>query len=211
MSNSLWPQGLLQTRLPCPLPTPRACSNSCSSSQWPHPTISSSVGPFSFCLQSFPASGSFQWVTSSHQVAKVLELQLQHQSCQWIFRLISPANEYSGLTSFRIDWFDLLAVQGTLESLLEQHSSKVLLFSTQLLLLLLLFLMFQLSHPNMTTGKAICLTTWTCFTITNREIDSNFEESLGANWVVPLLLHDLTVQTLWPFITIFYIYCWLTR
>ena len=56
-------------------------------SQWSHPIISSSVGPFSFYLQSFPASGSFQWVTSSHQVAKVLELQLQHQSCQWIFRL----------------------------------------------------------------------------------------------------------------------------
>ena len=59
--------------------------------------------------------------------------------------------------------------------------------------------------------KSHIFDTWTCFTIINRAIDSNSEESLGANWVVPLLLHDLTVQTLWPFITIFYIYCWLTQ
>ena len=80
-----------------------------SSSQWCHPTISSSVVPFS-CLQSFPASGSFPM----SQEAKVLELQLQHQSFQWIFKA----------ESFRIDWFDLLAVQGTLKSLLQHHSSK---------------------------------------------------------------------------------------
>ena len=85
----------------------RACSNSCPSSWWCHPTISSSVIPFSSCLQSFPASGSFQWVSSSHQVAKVLKFQPQHQSFQWIFRTVS----------FRIDWLDLLAVQGTLKSL----------------------------------------------------------------------------------------------
>ena len=60
MSDSLWPHGLQHTRLPCPSPTPGACSNSCPSSQWWHPTISSSVIPFSSCLQSFPASGSFQ-------------------------------------------------------------------------------------------------------------------------------------------------------
>ena len=60
MSNFLWSHGLQHTRLPCPSPTPRACSNSCLSSQWYHPTISSSVIPFSSCLQSFPASGSFQ-------------------------------------------------------------------------------------------------------------------------------------------------------
>ena len=59
MSDSLQPHGLQHTRLPCPSPTPGACSNSCSSSQWCHPTISSSVIPFSSCLQSFPASGSF--------------------------------------------------------------------------------------------------------------------------------------------------------
>ena len=59
MSDSLWPHGLQHTRPPCPSPTPRACSNSCPSSQWSHPTISSSVIPFSSCLQFFPASGSF--------------------------------------------------------------------------------------------------------------------------------------------------------
>ena len=62
------------------------CSDSCPLSQWCHPTISPSVVPFSSCLQSFPASGLFQWFSSLHQVAKVLELQLQHQSFQWIFR-----------------------------------------------------------------------------------------------------------------------------
>ena len=102
MSDSLWPHGLQHTRLPRPSPTPRACSNSCPLSRWCPPTISSSIVPFSSRLQSFPASGSFQWVSSSHQVAKVLELQLQH----------SPSNEYSGRISLKIDWFDLLVVQG---------------------------------------------------------------------------------------------------
>ena len=59
IADSLWPYGLQQTRLPCPSPTPRACSNSCPSNWWCHPTILSSVVPFSSCLQSFPASGSF--------------------------------------------------------------------------------------------------------------------------------------------------------
>ena len=86
MSNSLRPQGLQHVRPPCPLPTPEVYSNSCPLSQWCHPTISSSVVPFSSCLQAFPASGSFQWVSSLHQVAKVLEFQLQHQIFQWIFR-----------------------------------------------------------------------------------------------------------------------------
>ena len=79
MSTSLRPHGLQHARLPCP-PSPGVCSNSCPLSCWCHPTISSSVAPLSFCLQSFPASGSFQRVGSSHQVAKVLELQLQHPS-----------------------------------------------------------------------------------------------------------------------------------
>ena len=78
------PHGLLHARLPGPSPTPRAFSSSYPSSQWCHPTISSSIILYSSCLQSCPASGLFQWVSSSHQVAKVLELQLQHQSFQWI-------------------------------------------------------------------------------------------------------------------------------
>ena len=93
MSNVLQPHGLQHARLPCPSPTPGACSNSCPSSQWCYLTISSSVVPFSSCLQSFPASGSFLWVSSSHQVAKILELQLQHQFFHWIFR-----------TDFVYDW-----------------------------------------------------------------------------------------------------------
>ena len=84
LSNSLWPPGLQHARLPCPLPTHGACSNSCPLSQWCHPTISSSVIPFSFCLQPFPASGSFQmsqFFTSSGQSigasASVLPMNIQ--------------------------------------------------------------------------------------------------------------------------------------
>ena len=100
----------------------------------------SSPSPLVFNLAQH--QGLFKWVSSSHQVAKVFELQLQHQSFQWIFR-----------TDFlRIDWFDLLAVQGTLKSFLQHHSSKtsILWCST--------FFTVQLSHPYMTTGKTIALT-----------------------------------------------------
>ena len=69
---------------------------------------------------------------------------------------ISPSNEYSGLISFRIDWLDVLAVQGTLKSLLQHHSSKAS------ILLCSVFLLVQISHPYMTTGKTIALTRWTC-------------------------------------------------
>ena len=129
------------TRLPCPL-SPRVCSNSCPLSQWYHPTISSSVVPFSSCLQSFPASRSFlmsQLFTSGGQStgapasALVLPINIQ----DW---------------SFRMDWFDLLTVQGTLKSLLQYHSSKALIFQHSA------FFMVQLSHPYMTTGKTIALT-----------------------------------------------------
>ena len=145
MSDSLWLQGLQHTRLPCPSPPPGAYSNSCPLSQWCHPIISSCVVPFSSCLQSLLASGSLWWVSSSHQEAKVLKLQVQHQSFQWIFRLISV----------RSDWFDLLAVQGTLKSVLQHHSSKASVLQCSA------FFMVQLSHPYMTTGKTIALTTWT--------------------------------------------------
>ena len=87
----------------------------------------------------------FQWAGSSHQVAKVLELQLQHH----------PSNEYSGLISCRVDWFDLLAVQGTLKSLFQHHSLKTS------ILQLSAFFMVQLSHLYMTIGKTIALTIWT--------------------------------------------------
>ena len=83
---TLQTHGLQHARLPCPSPTPGACSNSCPSSRWCHPTILSSVipTPSDFTLSQHP--GLFQWVSSSHRVAKVLEFQLQHQSFQWIFR-----------------------------------------------------------------------------------------------------------------------------
>ena len=142
MSDSLRPHGLQLTRPPCPSPTPGVYSNSCPLSQWCHPAISSSVVPFSSCPQSFPASGSFQWVNSSYQGAKTLEFQLQHQSFQWLSELIS----------FRMDWLDLLAVQGTLKSLLQHHRSKASIPQHSA------FFTVQLSHPYMTTGKTIALT-----------------------------------------------------
>ena len=83
VSDSLSPHELQHARPPCPSPTPGVYPNSCPLSWWCHPTISSSVVPFSSCLQFFPASGSFKWVSSLHQVAKILEFQLQHQSFQW--------------------------------------------------------------------------------------------------------------------------------
>ena len=90
--------------------------------------------------------GLFQWVNSSHQMAKVLEFQLQP---------ISPPIEHPGLISFRMDWLDLLAVQGTLKSFLQHHSSKASIFQCSA------FFTVQLSHPYMTTGKTIALTRWT--------------------------------------------------
>ena len=83
MSNSLQLHEPQHTRPPCPSPNPRVHPNTCPLCQWYHPTIPPSVIPFSSCPQSFPASGSFQIVNSTHQAAKVLEFQLQHQSFQW--------------------------------------------------------------------------------------------------------------------------------
>ena len=82
VSDSLWPHESQHARLPSPSPTPGVHSDSRPSSQWWHPAISSSVVPFSSCPQSLPASESFQWVNSSHEVAKVLEFQLYHHSFQ---------------------------------------------------------------------------------------------------------------------------------
>ena len=143
MSDSLRPLGLQHARLLCPSPSPRVCSSSCPLSRWCSLAISSSVIPLSSCLQSFPASKSFS--NESAACIRWLELQLQHR----------PSNEHSGLISFRIDWFDLFEVQGTLKSLLQHHGSKasILLCST--------FFMVQLSHLDMTTGKTIALTRWT--------------------------------------------------
>ena len=86
MPDSLRPHKAQHTRPPCPLWNPGVYPNSCPLSWWGRPTISSSVIPFSSCPQSFPASGSFPRVSSLHQVAKVLEFQLQHQSFQWTLK-----------------------------------------------------------------------------------------------------------------------------
>ena len=130
-------RGLQHARLIlCLSLSPRICPNSSPLSQWGHPTISSSVTLFS-CPQSFPASRSFPIVSSLHHVVKLLQLQLQPQSYQWIF---------SGLISFRIDQFDLLAVQRTLKSLAQHHSLKA--WSSVLSLLYV-----QLSHLYMPTRK----------------------------------------------------------
>ena len=138
VSDSLRPHGLQHARPPCPSPTARVYPNSCPSSQWCHPTISSSVIPFSSCLQSFPASGSSQvsqLFTSSGQTALASVLPMNTQ--EW---------------SFRVDWLGLLGVQGTLKSLLHHHSSKPSIVWHSA------FFMIQVSHPYMTTGKAIVLT-----------------------------------------------------
>ena len=242
MSESLQPHELQHARPPCPSPTPGACSNSCPLSWWCHPTISSSVVPFSSRLQSFPASGSFPmsqfftekamatysstlawniprteepgrlqsmgslsqtWLSDftftfhfhalekemkthssilawriprmgepggllsmgSHRVghnlsdlaaaaaAAVLHIR---RPKYWNFSFtISPSNEYSGLISFRMDWLDLLAVQGTPRSLFQHHSSKALVLQHSA------FFIVQLSYPYMTTRKTIALTTST--------------------------------------------------
>ena len=119
----------LQHSVPCPSLFPGACSTSCPMGQWCHPAISSSATPFSSCPQCFPASGSFpvRWLK------------------YWNFSF-SPSNEYSGLISFRINWFDLLAVQGTLKSLL-QHNSKV-------------FCTFLNAFSELVLVTRSCLTLW---------------------------------------------------
>ena len=87
VSNSLRPHGLQHTRLPCSSPAPWACSNSCPTSRWCHPTTHPMSSPSPPAFSHSQNQGLFQWVTPLHQVTKVLELQLQHQSFQWIFRV----------------------------------------------------------------------------------------------------------------------------
>ena len=124
MSNSLWSHRLQHARLPCPSPSHGACSNSCASNWWCHPNISSSVVPFSSCLQSFPVFSNlsqsfliFPRVFSNESALYIRWPKYQSFS-------FSPSNQYSGLISFKIDWFVLLAVKGTLKSLFQYHSLK---------------------------------------------------------------------------------------
>ena len=142
MSDSLWPREPQHSRPPCPSPTPGAYSNSCPLTQWCHPTISSSV-PLLLLPSVFPSIRVF-----SPESALCIRWPKY-----WSFSFhISPSIEYPWLISFRMDWLGLLAVQRTLKSLLQHHSSKasILLCSD--------FYIVQLSHTYMTTGKTIALT-----------------------------------------------------
>ena len=142
MSDSLQPHGLQLARPPCPSPTPGAYSDSCPLSGSWHPIVSSSVVPFSSHLQSFPASKVF----FSESVLCI------RWPKYWSFSFcFSPSNEYSGLVSFRMDWLDLLAVQGNLKSLLQHQSSKASIFSAQLSSV-------QFLHPSMSSSNCCFLT-----------------------------------------------------
>ena len=146
MFDYLWPYGLQHARLPCPSSTPGGCSNSCPLSRWCHPTVSSSVAFYSSCLRSFPASGSFpmsRLFASGGQ-------SIRASASVWVLPVNIQGWFLLGLTGFY-----LLAVEGTLKSLLQHHNLKasILWWSA--------FFMIQHSHPYMTTGKTIALTIWT--------------------------------------------------
>ena len=145
-SDSLQPYGPQHAGPPCPSPTPGVYSDSCSLSQWCHPAISSSVVPLLLSPSIFPSIRVF----SNESVLHI------RWPKYWSFSFrISPSNEYSGLISCRMDWLDLLALQETLKSLLQHHSSKASILQCSA------FFIVQLSYPYMTTGKTIALTRWT--------------------------------------------------
>ena len=142
LSNSLRPHGLQHSRLFCPLPTPGTYSNSCPSSRWCHPNISSSR-PLLLLPSIFPSIKVF----SNESVLCI------RWPKYWSFSFsISPSNEYLGLISFTMDCLDFLSVQETLRSLLQHQSSKASVLRHSA------FFRVQLSHPYMTTGKTIALT-----------------------------------------------------
>ena len=140
--RTLRPHGLKHARIPCPSLSPGVCSDSCALSWRCYLTISSSAAPFSFYRQSFPESGSFPGSQFFASGGQSIGVSAQHQS-----------NEYSELISFRIDWFDLPAVQGTVMSLFQHHSLKAS---------LMLSLLYGPGLTSiMTTGKTIAFTIWT--------------------------------------------------
>ena len=136
MSDSLRLHGLQHTRPPCPPPDPRTLSNSYPLNQWCNLTISSSATPFFY---------SFSIRVFSNELAVHIRWPKY-----WSFS-ISPSNEDSGSISFKIDWCELLAIQGTLKGLLQHHSSEASILCHSA------FFMVQLSYPYMTTGKTIAL------------------------------------------------------
>ena len=145
VSNSLWPNEPRHTRPPCPSPTPSV-----------HPTqfhrVSDAIQPSQLLSSPSPPASIFPSIrVFSNESALCIRWQKY-----WSFSFnISPSKEHPGMISFRMDWLDLLAVQGTLKSLLQHHSSKASIVWHSA------FFIVQLSHPYMTTGKTIALTTWT--------------------------------------------------
>ena len=145
MFDSLQPHGLQRPRPPCPSPTPRVHSDYHPLNWWCHPAISSSVVPFYSCPQSLPASESFLNEST---------LRMRWPK-YWSFSFsIIPSKEHPGLISFRMDWLDLLAVQGTLKSLVQHHSTKASILRHSA------FFTVQLSHPYMTTVDFIKIKTF---------------------------------------------------
>ena len=145
MSDSLWLYESQQARPPCPSPTPRVYSNSCPLSVMP-----SSHLILRHHLLLLPPTLPRIRVFSSESTLRMWWLKY------WSFSFsISPSNEHPGLISFRMDWLDLLGVQGTLKNLLQHHSLKASILRCSA------FFTVQLSHPYMTTGKTIALTRWT--------------------------------------------------
>ena len=139
MSDSLPPHGLQHARLLCPSLSPGVCSNSCPLSQWMLSNHLILCWPLLLLPSVFPSIRGF-----SNESALCIRWP-KYWSLSFSFS-ISPSNECLGLVSFRVDWFTLLAVQGTLESLLQHHSSKASIFGAQPSL-------WSSSHPYMTTGK----------------------------------------------------------
>ena len=145
VSDSLRPHGLQHARLYCPSPTARTCSNSCPIESVMPSNHLILCRPL-FLPSIFPSLRAF----SNESVLRI------RWPKYWSFSFsISPSNKYSGLISFRMDWLDLLAVQGALKSLLQHHSSKASVLRHSA------FFIVQLSHPYTTTGKTTALTRWT--------------------------------------------------
>ena len=143
VSNSLRPHELQHTRPPCPSPTLGVHSNSCPSSQWCHPASSSLCRPLLLLPPIPPSIRVFSNEPTLHK----------WWPKYWSFSFsISPSNEHLEVISFRMHWLDFLAVQGTLKSLLQHHSSKASILRCSAVFTV------QLSHPYMTTGKTIALT-----------------------------------------------------
>ena len=146
MSDSLQLHGLQHTRPPCPLPTLKSP---------PKPMSIELVMPSSHLILGHPLLLLPPIPPSIKVFSNKSTLHMRWPK-YWSFSFsISPSNEYSGLISFRMDWLDLLAVQGTLKSHLQHHSSKASILQCPA------FFTVQLSHPYMTTGKTIALTRWT--------------------------------------------------